>query len=117
MIHRCDPSENPRYSITIETKEHPDLFPPREYSGETWSDVSHHLSEDLQAAFAYLHGTKPGLEQSTRQSRHNKLLEDVMKVNVYKHDQAHFSVIDIPGLVTGTYTQLAPYSFLNPKAY
>jgi hypothetical protein len=41
------------------------------------------------------------------------LREEVLKVNVYKHDQAHFSVIDIPGLVSGRDEQIT--SVCNQK--
>lgn len=110
MIHRCDSSMQPHYSITIESKERVNLFAPREYSGETWSDVSHHLKEDLEELFAELQIPNPMLGQINGTNRQNKLREEVMRVNVYKHDQAHFSVIDIPGLVSGMDMQLTPCS-------
>ncbi|KAJ5660221.1 hypothetical protein N7507_006672 [Penicillium longicatenatum] len=100
-IHRCDPFKHPHYTITIETKGGGNTFLPREYSNESWANVSQHLKEDLKDVFAQqhaqsktprVHGGKAGLD---------RLHEQVMRVNVYKHNQAHFSVVDIPGLISG----------------
>ncbi|KAJ5297952.1 hypothetical protein PENANT_c012G08336 [Penicillium antarcticum] len=101
MIHRCDPFVQPHYSITVE-KNGSSLhrFKPREYSGEKWSDVSLRLRKDLEEVFAELHAPITNADAGGR-NRLNHLREEVLKVNVYKHDQAHFSVIDIPGLVSG----------------
>jgi hypothetical protein len=73
----------------------------REYSADTWSEVSQHLRKDLEEVFAELHAPITNSEEIGGRKRLDRLREEVMKVNVYKHDQAHFSVIDIPGLVSG----------------
>ncbi|KAJ5898556.1 hypothetical protein N7504_008844 [Penicillium tannophilum] len=100
-IHRCDPSKDPHYTITIDTKGVGAPFLPRKYSNESWASVSHHLKEDLEDVFAKQHAqnkTPAGHDGNAGRSR---LHEQVMRVNVYKHDQAHFSVVDIPGLISG----------------
>ncbi|KAJ5772217.1 hypothetical protein N7520_002746 [Penicillium odoratum] len=100
MIHRCDPSVNPHYSITIQTTE-PNDFVPREYSNESWSNVSLHLKSDLEDIFSQQHAKTNIPRRLINNKRIDRLHDQVMKVNVYKHDQAHFSVIDIPGLISG----------------
>ena len=101
MIHRCDPTVYPHYSITMEQKGEIVSFTPREYSGETWADVSQHLREDLEEIFDELHTDSAIKRLGSKVGQLSHLREEVMKVNVYKHDQAHFSVVDIPGLVSG----------------
>ncbi|KAI9935113.1 hypothetical protein MW887_000734 [Aspergillus wentii] len=100
MIHRCKPSERPYYTITIEPKSSTTQFPPREYYGETWNDVFPHLQEDLAAAFAEMNDPE-NFQDEGPNTQQGFLREDVMRVNVHKPDQAHFSVVDIPGLVSG----------------
>lgn len=97
MIHRCDPAVQPHYSISLDTKGKPNTFTTKQYYGDHWADVSQHLKEDLKETFQTLHGS------GDNSSGDNHLREDVMRVNVYKHDQAHFSVVDIPGLVSGMF--------------
>ncbi|KAJ5802301.1 uncharacterized protein N7503_004751 [Penicillium pulvis] len=100
-IHRCDPSKDPHYTITIHSKGVGAPFLPRKYSNESWQNVSHHLKKDLEDVFAKQHAqyeTPGGLDGNAGRGR---LHEQVMRVNVYKHDQAHFSVVDIPGLISG----------------
>lgn len=94
-IHRCDPSKDPHYTITIDTKGVGAPFLPRKYSNESWASVSHHLKEDLEDVFAKQHA------QNKTPAGRGRLHDQVMRVNVYKHDQAHFSVVDIPGLISG----------------
>jgi ABC-type glutathione transport system ATPase component len=114
-IHRCKPSERPYYTITMEGRTQSSLLTPREYYGDSWLDVSQHLQEDLKDAFDSVSpkSTDKGDEnavghsaiQRMRRIRQRvQLTEDVMRVDVYKPDQAHFSVVDIPGLVSGNNT-------------
>ena len=105
MIHRCDPAVQPHYSISLDTKGKPSTFTTKQYYGDNWADVSQHLKEDLKETFQTLHGS------SDSSSSDNHLREDVMRVNVYKHDQAHFSVVDIPGLVSGMFAACTQASF------
>lgn len=37
-----------------------------------------------------------------------RLQEDIMTIEVAKRDQAHFSVVDIPGLVSSAYISVLP---------
>ncbi|KAJ5546970.1 hypothetical protein N7494_004555 [Penicillium frequentans] len=100
-IHRCDPSKDPHYTITIDTKGVGAPFLPRKYSNESWASVSHHLKEDLEDVFAKQHAQNKTPGGHDGNAGRGRLHEQVMRVNVYKHDQAHFSVVDIPGLISG----------------
>lgn len=74
---------------------------PRKYSNESWQNVSQHLKEDLEDVFAKQHAQNKASGGHGEKAGLGRLQEQVMKVNVYKHDQAHFSVVDIPGLISG----------------
>ncbi|KAK2748681.1 hypothetical protein FQN57_000262 [Myotisia sp. PD_48] len=105
-IHRCPASRPPRYKITFETQRNQDTpFTPLEYSGEDWQATSRQLLHDLKTAFesANIGDSATGFssENSHRLGSRSYLTDDIMRVDVYKPDQAHFSVVDIPGLVTG----------------
>ncbi|OJD11161.1 hypothetical protein AJ78_08015 [Emergomyces pasteurianus Ep9510] len=127
VIHRCQLPMRTYYTISMEGQTQPSEFKPMEYFSESWADVSEHLQQDLSRAFKMLNSQD--VDDMNRHHRTHRvrqqarLREDVMKVDVYKPDHAHFSVVDIPGLISGGLTEdqeiskrLARQYIRNPRA-
>ncbi|OAX81905.1 hypothetical protein ACJ72_03750 [Emergomyces africanus] len=128
VIHRCQSPMRTYYTISMEGQTQPSEFKPMEYFSDNWADVSEHLQQDLTRAFKMLNGQDMDATNGhhrIHRVRHQqaRLREDVMKVDVYKPDHAHFSVVDIPGLISGGLTEdqeiskrLARQYIRNPRA-
>ena len=108
VIQRCRPNSRPGYKIAVRdpasgTALYVDDFP-KTYTNGSWSDVYRHLKEDLIEAFAVMKMKQKVHQRSAaasgrKNSKPARLQEDIMTVEVSKPDQAHFSIVDIPGLV------------------
>ncbi|TVY62905.1 Dynamin-1-like protein, partial [Lachnellula suecica] len=116
-IRRCGPSEIPGYTIEVKmddpTQEAP--FPPKVYESGEWVDVFQKLRGDIDDAFGEMspeHLPAPGKPKrgdqanqrvgstSSRQTPIPQLLRHRLQITVRKPDQAHFSIVDVPGLVS-----------------
>ncbi|KAL9616211.1 MAG: hypothetical protein Q9160_008901 [Pyrenula sp. 1 TL-2023] len=81
---------------------------PKEYTGEKWSDVYRNLKSDIEEAYSAMKrnqtssrdGAASRADRKRRAAPLARLQEDIMTIEVAKADQAHFSVVDIPGLVS-----------------
>jgi GTPase SAR1 family protein len=131
-IRRCNPSEGQGPGYKIEVKMDPASsiqaapFLPKTYESDDWVEVYQHLREDIDDAFdkmspAYL--LPPGVSHIGMQTRQGsgtagarqlplpQLLKHRLQITVRKPNQAHFSIVDVPGLVSSK-----PFSKLqNPS--
>jgi hypothetical protein len=118
-LRRCGPLEGPGYNIEVKmdgaSGTHAAPFLPKSYKSDKWVKVYQHLRENIDDAFnkigpAYLH--PPGIPQVGMQARQGsstagprqlpipQLLKHCLQITVRKPNQAHFSIVDIPGLVS-----------------
>jgi len=116
-IRRCG-LEGPGYKIEVKM-DGPQAAPflPKSYESDDWVDVYQHLREDIDDAFermgpAHLlppgtgvpHTGLPARQGNTavvlRQLPVPQLLRHRLQITVRKRNQAHFSIVDIPGLVS-----------------
>lgn len=93
-------------------------FEPKIYDSNEWIDVYQHLKEDIAEAFDSMsldnlppsgvsRTSAPSINRSRndvpRASHIPQLLRHRLQISVRKPDQAHFSIVDIPGLVSGKF--------------
>ena len=114
QIRCCGKYERPGYEITVQTQssDRPAVLEefPLSYSSGDQSEVNRHLKEDIEKAFGLMkqkaEDEDDGEEQlysrrshrSTKQQK-PRLLDDTMTISVATREQAHISIVDIPGLV------------------
>ena len=122
-IRRCGPSERPGYKIKVKmdgpSTSDAAPFPPKNFESDEWVEVYQNLREDIDDAFdkmSQIHllapgNSKEGVEAmrgtsstSIRPPPTPQLLKHRLQITVRKTNQAHFSIIDIPGLVSSKYT-------------
>lgn len=109
----------PHYKISVRCPStgkalYPDDFP-KKFTGEKWSDVYRNLKLDISEAYSAMkrnqassrNGTTSRADRKIRIAPLARLQEDIMTIEVAKADQAHFSVVDIPGLVSSRYTTIS----------
>jgi GTPase SAR1 family protein len=118
-IRRCAPSERPGYKIEVKM-DSPGIgqgapFPPKTFDSHDWAEVYQNLKEDIADAFAKMSPENiiplgvPRTDLQPRPSNRStvprsnpvpQLLKHRLEISVRKPDQAHFSIVDIPGLVS-----------------
>lgn len=108
QIRRCGPSERPGYKITVESEIAEDaslaqLFP-IEYRNDDWDTVNSRLLDSIKEAFDGMR-RRSDEEKAAATSDlvgipQARLRNDIMTIKVEKPGQAHFSIVDIPGLVS-----------------
>jgi hypothetical protein len=115
-IGKC--KERPGYTITVSSGSKRSSgtrhFDKKEYTGDEWLDVYRHLKDDIlkahselsaelvpndSASTRRLSGGHSPRSRSNRRDKQPQLLDDVLQISVLMPEEAHFSVIDIPGLV------------------
>ncbi|KAL9114863.1 MAG: hypothetical protein Q9227_001106 [Pyrenula ochraceoflavens] len=114
LPQRCLPNGRPGYKITVRDPTtgkalYPKTFP-KVYANVSWSDVYRQLKKDIAEAFEEMESIKCGTSEGSRpreghghkDQQRSKLKEDIMTIEVSKPNQAHFSVVDIPGLVNNS---------------
>lgn len=108
-IRRCSPSERPGYEIEVKTDSDNTFqnspFPPRSFESDEWVEVYQNLREDIKDAFERLSPINNEAEQGVRSTGSRalpkpQLLKYRLHITVHKPNQAHFSIVDIPGLVS-----------------
>lgn len=115
-IRRCRPSEKPGYKIMVKPASMGERevldFKPIEYRNDDWRNVYRQLKDDIRKAFERMRPTKSAGDDTGRKRntfKENKratanpqpqFREDIMTVEVVKPDQAHFSIVDVPGLAS-----------------
>lgn len=126
-IRRCGPSERPGYKIEVRMDgSQPAPFPPKSFESEEWVEVYQNLREDIDDAFDKMsptqlpppssNGAKANLGSSSKTSRQSpmpQLLRHRLLITVRKSNQAHFSIVDVPGLVSSKLLQLQLFSCSN----
>jgi hypothetical protein len=87
-------------------------FPPKSFESDEWVEVYQNLREDIDDAFdkmGPMHLLPPGNLMQARQGISStglrpppmpQLLKHRLQITVRKLNQAHFSIVDIPGLVS-----------------
>jgi hypothetical protein len=90
-------------------------FPPKSFESNTWVGVYEKLREDIKDAFEKMgpdHMLPPAdsrprvqTKQGTNSTKSRlppvpQLLKHRLQITVRKPNQAHFSVVDIPGLIS-----------------
>jgi hypothetical protein len=87
-------------------------FAPKSFESDGWVEVYRKLKEDIDEAFDEMSPTNllpPGIskkaiqtkyEASSASDRPPQLLKHRLQITVRKPNQAHFSIVDIPGLVS-----------------
>jgi GTPase SAR1 family protein len=118
-IRRCAPSERPGYKIEVKT-DGPGIsqgapFTPKTFDSDEWAGVYQNLKQDIADAFDMMSPDNlfpSGASRRDMHSRHGirsgglrstpipQLLKHRLEISVRKPDQAHFSIVDIPGLVS-----------------
>lgn len=116
-IRRCSPSERPGYKIEVKMDDpivfQTAPFPPKTFESDEWVEVYQNLREDINDAFdkmSPVHLPTPvawkyvftgtGSLSSVRPPLLPQLLKHRLQITVRKQNQAHFSIVDIPGLVS-----------------
>jgi GTPase SAR1 family protein len=132
-IRRCGPSERPGYKIEVKmdgpsTSQAPP-FPPKSFESDEWVEVYQNLREDIDDAFdkmSPIHLLPPGISKKGVQAKHGisstglrpppipQLLKHRLQITVRKPNQAHFSIVDIPGLVSSKpLSELQLFSYIH----
>ncbi|KAF4637351.1 hypothetical protein G7Y89_g707 [Cudoniella acicularis] len=98
-IRQCGPSKRPGYKIEV-NMEGPSTsqvapFPPKSLESEEWVEVYQNLREDINDAFDKMSPTNLLSPGSSKE-----LLKHRLQITVRKRNQAHFSIVDIPGLIS-----------------
>jgi hypothetical protein len=90
-------------------------FPPKSFESEEWVEVYQNLREDIDDAFDKMsptqlppsgissNGTQANIgsgSKASRQAPRPQLLRHRLQITVRKPNQAHFSIVDVPGLVS-----------------
>ena len=87
-------------------------FPPKSFESDDWVEVYQNLREDIDDAFdrmGPIHLLPPGNSKKGKQGISStsmrpppmpQLLKHRLQITVRKLNQAHFSIVDIPGLVS-----------------
>jgi hypothetical protein len=87
-------------------------FAPKSFESDGWVEVYRKLKEDIDEAFNEMSPTNllpPGVSKKAVQTKHGtssasdrppQLLKHRLQITVRKPNQAHFSIVDIPGLVS-----------------
>jgi hypothetical protein len=90
-------------------------FPPKSFESDEWVEVYQRLREDIDDAFdkmSPIHLLPAGISKKGVQAKHGisstglrpppipQLLKHRLQITVRKPNQAHFSIVDIPGLVS-----------------
>ncbi|KAH6680847.1 P-loop containing nucleoside triphosphate hydrolase protein [Halenospora varia] len=118
-IRRCGPSERPGYKIEVKldgpSTSQAEPFPPKSFDSDEWVEVYQNLRVDIDDAFDKMsptHLLPPGNSKKGAQAKHGisstalrappipQLLKHRLQITVRKPNQAHFSIVDIPGLVS-----------------
>ena len=119
MIRRCGPSEKPGYKIEVKMDGAGALqaapFPPKIFESDKWVEVYKNLREDIDDAFdkmSPVHLVPPEVSKQGVQAKNGfgstgpraapipQLLKHRLQITVRQLNQAHFSIVDIPGLVS-----------------
>jgi hypothetical protein len=104
-------------------------FPPKSFESDDWVDVYQNLREDINDAFDkmgpmhLLAPRNPNLGVQVRQGVSStglrapsipQLLKHRLQITVRKLNQAHFSIVDIPGLVSSKcLPNVQPFSYTH----
>jgi GTPase SAR1 family protein len=133
-IRRCSPSERPGYNIEVKmdgsSPSQVAPFPPKSFESDDWVEVFQHLREDIDDAFNKMspdHLLPPGISKKEVHPRHGissmgprplpipQLLKHRLQITVRKPNQAHFSIVDIPGLISSKpLPELPFFSYIHP---
>ncbi|KAN0098347.1 P-loop containing nucleoside triphosphate hydrolase protein [Hyaloscypha variabilis] len=138
-IRRCVPFERPGYNIEVKMDgtgtSQAAPFPPKSFESDDWVEVYQNLREDIDDAFdkmGPIHLLPPGNSKKGKQGISStsmrpppmpQLLKHRLQITVRKLNQAHFSIVDIPGLVSSgapvdihLSVELARQYIKNPEA-
>jgi hypothetical protein len=104
-------------------------FPPKSFESDEWVEVYQKLREDIDDAFdkmSPIHLLPPGISRKGAQAKHGisstglrpppipQLLKHRLQITVRKPNQAHFSIVDIPGLVSSkSLSELQFFSYIH----
>jgi GTPase SAR1 family protein len=133
-IRRCSPSERPGYMVEVKmdgsSPSQVAPFPPKSFESDEWVEVYQHLREDIDDAFNKMSPNNllpPGISQNGVHPRHGisttglrplpipQLLKHRLQITVRKPNQAHFSIVDIPGLVSSKpLLELPLFPYIHP---
>jgi len=133
-ICRCVPSERPGYRIEVKmdssSTSQAAPFSPKSFESDDWVEVFQHLREDIDDAFNKMspdHLLPPGISKKEVHPRHGissmgprplpipQLLKHRLQITVRKPNQAHFSIVDIPGLISSKPLSEVPFfSYIHP---
>jgi len=133
-IRRCSPSERPGYNVEVKmdgsSPPQAAPFPPKSFESDDWVEVFQHLREDIDDAFNKMspdHLLPPGISKKEVHPRHGissmgprplpipQLLKHRLQITVCKPNQAHFSIVDIPGLISSKPLSELPFSsYIHP---
>ena len=122
-IRRCAPSERPGYKIEVKM-DSPGIgqgapFKPKTFDSHEWAEVYQNLKRDIADAFDMmspenllplgaprtdLQSMPSNRSAGPRSNPIPQLLKHRLEISVRKPDQAHFSIVDIPGLVSSKYS-------------
>jgi hypothetical protein len=130
-IRRCGPSERPGYKIEVKmdgpSASQAAPFSPKSFESDEWVEVYQKLREDIDDTFdkmSPIHLLPPGISQTGLQAKHGissaglkptpipQLLKHRLQITVRKPNQAHFSIVDIPGLISSK-----PHAELQISSY
>jgi len=134
-IRRCGPSERPGYKIEVKmdgpSTSQAAPFPPKGFESDEWVEVYQKLREDIDDAFdkmSPIHLLPPGISRKGAQAKHGisstglrpppipQLLKHRLQITVRKPNQAHFSIVDIPGLVSSkSLSELQFFSYIHSR--
>jgi hypothetical protein len=116
-IRRCSSSEKPGYRIEVKmdmsSHNGDPPFTPITFDDDKWTKVYQRLTEDIADVFDLMSPDQlplPAASKIATPSRNRpkyagqlhatpQLLRHRLQISVRKPDQAHFSIVDIPGLV------------------
>ncbi|KAH8662949.1 P-loop containing nucleoside triphosphate hydrolase protein [Tricladium varicosporioides] len=118
-IRRCGSFERPGYKIEVKMDSpstfQVEPFSSKSFESDKWVEVYQQLREDIDDAFDKMsptHLPPPGISNNAAQAKQRigstdlrshpvpKLLKHRLQITVRKPNQAHFSIVDIPGLVS-----------------
>jgi GTPase SAR1 family protein len=115
-IRRCGPFERPGYNIEVKmggsNTSQAAPFAPKSFESDEWVEVYRKLKEDIDEAFDEMSPTNllpSGSSKKAVQTKYGassasdrppQLLKHRLQITVRKPNQAHFSIVDIPGLVS-----------------
>ncbi|KAH8786955.1 P-loop containing nucleoside triphosphate hydrolase protein [Hyaloscypha finlandica] len=118
-IRRCSPPERPGYNVEVKmdgsSPSQAAPFLPKSFESDEWVEVFQHLREDIDDAFKKMSPdpllpsgiskkeVHPRLGISSTGPRPlpiPQLQKHRLQITVRKPNQAHFSIVDIPGLIS-----------------